>query len=150
MIGSPILLENISSYMRFRDSDMSEIEFINAITERCGCYVRLNVNNFWINAKNFQEDPWKELSQLRVDSVRGFHLEGCATEAMGNGLIQIDYRKEAIHQEVWDLYKQSLTQFGAWPTIVEWDNDAPSLERAMDQVQLVNKFLRPYAFEKAQ
>ena len=69
---------------------------------------------------------------------------------MGNGLIQIDYRKEAIHQEVWDLYQQSLTQFGAWPTIVEWDNDAPSLERAMDQVQLVNKFLRPYAFEKAQ
>jgi uncharacterized protein (UPF0276 family) len=150
VIGSPILLENISSYMRFRDSDMSEIEFINAITERCGCYVRLNVNNFWINAKNFQEDPWKELSQLRGDSVRGFHLEGCATEAMGNGLIQIDYRKEGIHQEVWDLYQQSLTHFGAWPTIVDWDNDAPSLERAMDQVQLVNKFLRPYAFEKAQ
>ena len=150
VIGSPILLENISSYLRFKDSDMSEIEFINAITERCGCYVRLNVNNIWINAKNFQEDAWSQLSQLRADSVRGFHLAGCATEAVGNGLVQIDYRKETIHDEVWDLYQQSLTHFGAWPTIVDWGSDTPSLEQVMDQVQRVNKFLRPYAFETAQ
>ena len=150
VIGSPILLENISSYMRFRDSDMSEIEFINAITERCGCYVRLNVNNIWINARNFQEDPWEELSQLRDDSVRGFHLSGSSTEVVGDGLLHVDDRKGAIHDEVWDLYQQSLTHFGAWPTIISSDNVAPSLQRAMDQVGQVSKFLRPYAFKTDQ
>ena len=136
--------------MRFKDSDMSEIAFINAITERCGCSVRLNVNSILINARNFQEDPWSALSQLNVNSVRGFHLTGSSTEAMGAGVLQIDDRKETIHDDVWDLYQQSLTHFGAWPTIVDLDNAEPSLERALDQVQHVNQILRPYALENAQ
>ena len=150
VIGSPILVENISSYMRFKDSDMSEIEFINAITERSGCSVRLNVNSILINARNFQEDPWTTLSRLKVDSVRGFHLTGSSTEAAGAGLLQIDDRKETIHDDVWDLYQQSLAHFGAWPTIVDLDSAEPSLERALDQVQHVNQLLRPYALEHAQ
>ena len=57
IIGSPILLENISSYMRYKDSTMSEFEFINEITRKTGCYVLLDVNNIWCNAVNFKEDP---------------------------------------------------------------------------------------------
>lgn len=150
VIGSPILLENISSYMRFKDSDMSEIEFINAITERSGCYVLLDVNNIWANAMNFHEDPWEQLSQLNVDSVRGYHLAGCSTEQMGNGLVYVDYHKEAIRDEVWDLYQQSLTHFGPWPTIVEWENNVPSLDQTLNEVKRVSECLRPYALGEAQ
>ena len=68
-IGAPILLENISSYMRYKESEMSEIQFINEITKRSGGFVLLHVNNIWANAMNFGENPWETLSQINADSI---------------------------------------------------------------------------------
>lgn len=145
IIGSPILLENVSSYMRYKESNFSEIEFINEITKRSGCYVLLDINNIWGNAMNFKEDPWTELSRLRPESVRGYHMAGCTLEKVGAGSLYIDYHREAVHDEVWDLYEQALSLFGPWPTLLEWENNVPPLERTLQEVEKISKRLRPYS-----
>ena len=133
-IGAPILLENISSYMRYKESDMSEIQFINEITKRSGCFVLLDVNNIWANAMNFGEPPWETLNKINPESIKGYHLAGCTEEHKGNGKVYIDYHGEAVHDEVWDLYKQCLEIFGPWPTLLEWENNIPPLERTLQEV----------------
>ena len=59
IIEAPILFENISSYMRYQDSTMTEMEFINTVSKRAGSYVLLDVNNIWANSMNFNEDRWR-------------------------------------------------------------------------------------------
>ena len=145
VIGSPILLENISSYMRYRDSTMSEVEFINQITRRSGCYVLLDVNNFWANAMNFGEDPWNVVRQIDVESVKGYHLAGCTQETRGSGTVYIDYHGEAVRDPVWDLYQQCLDYFGPWPTLIEWENHVPPLERTLQEVEHAASLLKPFA-----
>jgi len=145
VIGSPILLENISSYMRYRDSTMSEVEFINQITRRSGCFVLLDVNNFWANAMNFGDDPWSVISQIDVASVKGYHLAGCTKETMGSGTVYIDYHGEAVRDPVWNLYQRCLDYFGAWPTLIEWENHVPPLERTLQEVEHAAMLLRPFA-----
>ena len=137
-IGAPILLENISSYMRYKESEMSEIQFINEITKRSGCFVLLDVNNIWANAMNFGENPWETLSQINADSIKGYHLAGCTEEQKGNGRVYIDYHGEAVHDEVWDLYKQCLEKYGAWPTLLEWENNIPPLTRTLQEVEKIS------------
>ena len=145
IIGSPILLENISSYMRFQNSTMTEFEFINAITQQTGCYVLLDVNNIWCNAVNYKEDPLSVITTLNKDSVKGYHLAGCSLENKGNGPVYIDYHKEAVHEEVWSLYQECLNLFGPWPTLLEWENNVPPLERTLKEVERIAAYLRPYA-----
>ena len=137
-IGAPILLENISSYMRYKESEMSEIQFINEITKRSGCFVLLDVNNIWANAMNFGENPWETLSQINADSIKGYHLAGCTEEQKGNGKVYIDYHGEAVHDEVWDLYKQCLEKYGAWSTLLEWENNIPPLTRTLQEVEKIS------------
>ena len=137
-IGAPILLENISSYMRYKESEMSEIQFINEITKRSGCFVLLDVNNIWANAMNFGENPWETISQINADSIKGYHLAGCTEEQKGNGKVYIDYHGEAVHDEVWDLYKQCLEKYGAWPTLLEWENNIPPLTRTLQEVEKIS------------
>ena len=120
--------------MRYKESDMSEIQFINEITKRSGCFVLLDVNNIWANAMNFGEPPWETLNKINPESIKGYHLAGCTEEHKGNGKVYIDYHGEAVHDEVWDLYKQCLEIFGPWPTLLEWENNIPPLERTLQEV----------------
>ena len=139
VIGSQILLENISSYMRYQSSTMAEMEFINKVSLRAESYVLLDVNNIWANAMNFNEDPWEHICKLDKDIVRGYHMAGCTKEQMGNGVVYIDYHREAVHDEVWDLYDKCLQRFGPWPTLLEWENNVPPLERTLEEVERINK-----------
>ena len=124
---------------------MTEFEFTNKITSKTGCYVLLDVNNIWCNATNFKEDPVKVVSELRKESVKGYHLAGCTLQEMGNGPVYIDYHKEAVHEGAWDLYQECLKLFGPWPTLLEWENNVPKLERTLQEVAKISQYLRPYS-----
>lgn len=140
-IGQPILLENISSYMRFSESTLSEVDFINAITERSGSYVLLDINNLWANAMNFGEDAEALMLRYRRESVRGYHLAGCTREQAGSGHVYIDYHGEAVHDPVWELYREALRYFGPWPTLLEWENHVPPLQRTLEEVARIRACL---------
>jgi uncharacterized protein (UPF0276 family) len=87
---------------------------------------------------NFGENPWETLSQINADSIKGYHLAGCTEEKKGNGKVYIDYHGEAVHDEVWDLYKQCLEKYGAWPTLLEWENNIPPLTRTLQEVEKIS------------
>lgn len=143
-IDAPLLLENISSYMRFRESSMSENEFINELAKRTGAFVLLDINNLYANAMNFGEDPCTKLKEFNKDYIRAYHMAGCSQERGDQGTVWIDYHREPVPEAVWALYSEALDLFGPWPTLLEWENNVPPLERTLAEVDKVKEVIRSH------
>ena len=122
-LGRPLLLENPSSYVAFKDSTMSEWEFLAELSRRAGCGVLLDVNNVYVSARNFGFDPLEYLRGIPVDRVGYFHLAGHSDK----GKYLIDSHDHAVPPAVWDLYREALRRFGRVPSLVEWDDAIPPL-----------------------
>jgi uncharacterized protein (UPF0276 family) len=126
-----ILLENVSSYVRFRDDAMSEAEFMAALARRTGCGLLLDVNNLYVNQCNHGEDALAALAAIAPGSVGEIHLAGhlATPEAV------IDHHGAAVAQPVWDLYRAALARFGSLPTLIEWDTDIPPLDELLGEAR---------------
>jgi uncharacterized protein (UPF0276 family) len=122
-LGRQILVENISSYLRFRHSTIGEAEFIAALAARTGCGVLLDVNNIYVSAMNHGFDAAAFLAAIPVATVREMHLAGF--DELG-GLL-VDTHGTHVAQPVWALYRLALERFGRIPTLIEWDTDLPQL-----------------------
>ncbi|HEY0489414.1 MAG TPA: DUF692 family protein [Telluria sp.] len=124
VLGRQILLENVSTYVRFRSDQMGEAEFMAALSRRTGCLLLLDVNNLYVNQCNHGEDALAALAAIAPGSVGEIHLAGhLATPAA-----VIDHHGAEVAPEVWALYKAALARFGRVPTLVEWDTDVPALD----------------------
>jgi uncharacterized protein (UPF0276 family) len=119
-----VLLENVSTYLRFRADTMSEAAFLAELVRRTGCAILLDVNNLYVNQCNHGEDALAAMAALPPGSVAEIHLAGhlAAPHAV------IDHHGAAVAPEVWDLYRAALERFGPVPTLIEWDTDIPPLE----------------------
>lgn len=140
-IDAPLLVENISSYMRFAESTLSESQFINELTKRTGAFLLLDINNLYANAMNFGEDPSATLKAFNPEAVRAYHLAGCSEEQADQGTVWIDYHREPVPDAVWALYAESLDLFGPWPTLLEWENNVPPLQRTLEEVDKVKALI---------
>ncbi len=118
-----ILVENVSSYLRFADSMMSEWDFLVAVASRSGCGILLDINNIYVSACNHGFSAQNYIDAIPADLVSELHLAGF--EACEDFLI--DTHGQPVHSPVWDLFEYALDQFGAKPTLIEWDVDIPSL-----------------------
>ncbi|MDF2529308.1 MAG: uncharacterized protein K0Q57_188 [Gammaproteobacteria bacterium] len=123
----PILLENISSYCRFECSEMTEAEFINAITLQSGCGILLDINNIYVNSQNHGFNPADYLQAISPQAVKQFHLAGYEQ----SGPFLVDNHGAAVYPQVWQLYKLAIKRFGPLPTCIEWDNHVPAWEVLM-------------------
>lgn len=119
-----IALENVSSYVAYRDSTMAEWEFLAAVSERADCGILLDVNNVHVSAHNHGFDPHAYLAGLHGDRVVQIHLAGHADK----GAYLLDSHDAAVPDPVWDLYREAVKRFGHVPTLVEWDDRIPELE----------------------
>jgi len=135
--GRRILIENVSAYAGFEESEMSEPEFITRIAERSGSGILLDVNNIFINSYNFNFDAGKYVDDIPVDLVGEMHLGGGEQR---DGFI-LDAHNCRIWDEVWGLYERAVTRFGSVPTLIEWDNDIPELEVLLDEAGKANKII---------
>jgi uncharacterized protein (UPF0276 family) len=120
-----LLLENITSYLQWRTSEMSEGEFLAQLVHRTGCGVLLDVNNLVVNATNLGLDPIATLEALPPGSVGQIHLAGHTRYPDGSA---IDTHVGPVPDAVWAVYRAALLRFGPVPTSVEWDEDVPPLE----------------------
>lgn len=118
-----VLIENISAYVEFAASEMSEGEFIAELARRTGCGVLLDVNNLYVNQVNHGSDALATLHALAPGSVEEIHLAGHS--AGGEGLI--DTHGDRVAAPVWRLYETALRRFGEVPALIEWDTDIPPL-----------------------
>ena len=129
-----ILVENVSTYLRFAGDAMSEAEFLAALARRTGCGILLDVNNLYVNQCNHGEDALAALdalSGLAPGTIGELHLGGhLVTE-----LAVIDHHGDRIAPPVWTLYREALARFGAVPALVEWDTDVPALEVLLDEAR---------------
>ncbi len=122
-LGRRILLENVSRYVEFRASTLSEADFLVAVLEEADCDLLLDVNNLYVNARNFGLDPIAYLDLIPPQRVRQIHLAG--HEDRG-GLV-IDTHDAPVRGAVWELYAEAIGRFGPVPTLIEWDAKLPDL-----------------------
>lgn len=129
-LGRPYAIENPSTYVAFRTSTMTELEFLNELVHRTGCQLLCDVSNVYLSAHNMGYDPYRFIDGLPVDAIGELHLGGFTAEedeASPGGTLLVDTHASTIAEPVWDLYAYALRRFGRKPTIVEWDNDIPQL-----------------------
>ena len=72
----PFLLENNTNYFTVPGEEMTEPEFLNALTRRSGCGLLLDLHNVYTNARNFGFDPYAFLAELDLTRVGEIHLSG--------------------------------------------------------------------------
>lgn len=124
-LGRSILVENISSYLRFAGADYPEWEFVAEVARRTGCGILLDVNNIWVSGCNHGFDPLAYVRAIPPGRVREIHLAGFEVDEEGGFLV--DTHSRPVHASVWALYQETLKHCGPKPTLIEWDNDIPSL-----------------------
>ncbi len=124
VLGRPLLLENVSSYVRYRADEMSEWEFISELVRRTGCELLLDVNNVYVSSVNHGFDPRTFIDAMPIAAVRQIHLAG--HEDHGDFLI--DTHDHPVCAAVWDLYAYTIGRLGSIPTMIERDDDIPALE----------------------
>lgn len=122
-LNRPLLIENLSTYVRFHQDSTSEAQFLAALVARTGCGVLLDVNNLYVNQCNHGEDALTALQEIPVGSVGEIHLGGhlVTPEAV------IDHHGDVVADPVWRLYEAAIQRFGQVPTLIEWDTDIPPL-----------------------
>jgi hypothetical protein len=133
VLGRRLLIENSSSYLRFRHSTMPEAEFLSETARRTGCGILCDVNNLYVSARNFRLDPIAYLDALPAAAIGEIHLAG--HHAAEDVDVLIDDHGSRVAQPVWELYAQALQCFGAVPTLIEWDTNFPALGVLLGEVQ---------------
>jgi len=129
-----ILVENPSSYLRYRHSTIPESEFLSAVTQRTGCGILCDVNNVFVNAVNHGWDAQAYLEALPKGAVSELHLAGHAVTSLRDGaVILIDDHGSRVDAAVWELFAKTVQRFGALPALVEWDSNIPPLQVLIDQ-----------------
>lgn len=128
-LGRQILIENVSSYLEYRDSTMPELEFAAELARRTGCGLLLDINNLYVNSINHGFDPYAALGTLPEGIVKEIHLAG---HSRGE-ICLIDDHGSRVIDEVWKLYEAALARFGAVRTLIEWDTNIPALEILLDE-----------------
>jgi uncharacterized protein (UPF0276 family) len=135
LLGRQLLLENVSSYVAYRSSTMTEWEFLSAVAERADCLILLDVNNVYVNARNHGFDPEAYIDALPALRVAQLHLSGHTD----HGSHIIDDHGSRVCGAVWDLYRHVLRHLGPVPTIVEWDENVPALEVLEQEVAIAKR-----------
>lgn len=129
-----ILVENPSSYLRYRHSTMPEWEFLAAVAERTGCGLLCDVNNIYVSACNHGWDPLAYLAALPPAAIGEIHLAGHTVRQLEGGqVLRIDDHSSRVIPAVWALYAEALARFGPVPTLIEWDTNIPALDVLIDE-----------------
>ena len=122
-LGRQLLIENVSAYVAFEHSTLTEWEFLSALVERTGCGLLLDVNNVYVSSRNLGIDAHAFIEGVPAAAVGEIHLAG---HAVRDGVL-IDDHGSRVCDEVWALYRHAIARLGARPTLIEWDTDVPSL-----------------------
>ena len=150
LLGRPLTIENVSSYVSYGHAEMTEWEFLTELTRRTGCWLLFDVNNVFVGAFNHGYDPLEFINGVPREPVVQFHLAGHSD--MGTYII--DTHDHPIRAEVWELYRAAVERFGPVSTMIERDDNIPPLAelvaeldqaRAIAEDVLATKGRRGYA-----
>lgn len=142
--GDRILVENVSNYLNFKSSEITEIEFINEIVERADCTLLIDVNNLYVNHINHHVDTDDFINKLPLSRIKEIHLAGYED----HGKYLLDAHNNRVSSEVWKLYQQVIKKTGHVASLIEWDNDIPELSVLLEESKIANKIIQQYSKHK--
>ena len=123
----PFLIENVSNYFFYKSSSLSEVDFINGILEEANCDLLLDINNLYVNEKNFGIKNSDFLDKVMKSRVKQIHLAGYSEM---DGYL-LDTHSKPVYEPVWAYYRQAIEKLGKIPTCIEWDSDIPDFEEIL-------------------
>ncbi|MFA5120248.1 DUF692 domain-containing protein [Zavarzinia sp.] len=126
----PLVIENVSSYISYRVSDLSEAQFLAELVARSGCELLLDVNNVYVSAFNHGFDALAFFDTLPRRAIRQIHMAGHSH----NGSHIIDTHDAPIAEDVFALYAEALRRFGPVPTMIERDANIPPLAELLTEL----------------
>jgi uncharacterized protein (UPF0276 family) len=142
VLGCQILIENVSAYLRFSGDALPEWAMLNALVEKTGCGLLLDINNLFVSSRNQHFDPLVYLANLHREAVQEIHLAGFSVEEVEGTTVLIDTHSCPVWPEVWDLYARSLRMFDhRVPTLIEWDSDLPTLDILLGEAAEAQRLL---------
>lgn len=127
-LARQVLIENPSTYLRYRHSPIPEPAFLAELVRRTGCGLLVDVNNLYVNARNHGFDPVSWLGAIPAQAVGEFHLAGHTAKTVDDTCLLIDDHASPVSDPVWDLYDAALSLTGPRPTLIEWDCEIPPFE----------------------
>jgi uncharacterized protein (UPF0276 family) len=134
-IEKPFALENVSSYLAYKSSEMTEWEFIAELAEKADCGILLDVNNVYVSAFNHGFDAEKFIDGIPADRVVQIHLAGHTDK----GTYLLDTHSDHVKSEVWSLYQRAIRRTGKVSTLVEWDEQIPAFDVLAKEAALARK-----------
>ena len=138
-----ILVENPSTYLRFRHSTIPESEFLAAVAGRTGCGILCDVNNVYVSAANHGWRATDYLAALPPAAIGEIHLAGHSVRELdGRRVLRIDDHGSRVIPEVWQLYSRALSLFGPVPSLIEWDTNVPPLETLLGEAARADVLLK--------
>jgi uncharacterized protein (UPF0276 family) len=131
-LGQQLLLENVSTSLRYKGDTLGETQFLAEVVARTGSAVLLDLNNLYVNQCNHGEPALAAMQTLAIGCIGELHLAGHSHE---QGLL-VDDHGSAVSEPVWALYRSALRQFGSVPVLIEWDTRLPPFEELLGQVEI--------------
>lgn len=139
-LGQRIMIENVSSYLHFTHSKLTEWQFLQAVAEEADCLILLDINNIYVSAYNNNFDPHDYLDQLTTQRIAQFHLAGYEDKVTH----LLDDHGAAVHSGVWKLYADAIKKWGAKPTLIERDNSIPEFDVLIKEATLADRIMENY------
>jgi hypothetical protein len=134
-LGRRLVLENVSSYVSYSASELSEWDFIAELARRADCEILLDVNNVFVSAFNHEFDPRAFLAAMPRERVRQFHLAG----HLHKGTHIIDTHDHPVIDDVWELYAEAVRLFPGVPTMIERDADIPPYAELVAELDIARR-----------
>ena len=129
--GRRFAFENVSAYLSFSHSQMTEWEFLTELSQRADCDLLLDINNIYVSSVNQGFRASDFLNGVPKDRIKQMHLAG---HSEGNGML-IDTHDAPVKDEVWSLYREAIGLFPNVPTLIEWDDKIPDFDRLVKEAQ---------------
>lgn len=137
ILDQRLVIENISSYLRFKSDDLNEAEFISAVLEESDAGLLLDLNNVFVNSKNHGWDPYDFIDQIPGHRVVQIHLAG----HYPLGDILLDSHDRPIISEVWELLRYTIEKFGSRPFMIERDDSISELQEVEREVEFARNLV---------
>lgn len=144
-----ILIENLSAYVGFTQSTMSEPEFLGELATRTGCGLLLDINNVHVSAHNLGFKAEDYIAKLPAHAIAEVHLAGHALNRTENDAVLIDNHGSAVSHDVWALYARTMARIGRRPTLIEWDSALPPLTTLLGEAMWADLLAGSIAFSDA-
>lgn len=140
-LNRKILIENPSSYFEYNNSTYTEPEFLNKVTKTTGAKILLDVNNIYVSCINNESNCYKYIDDIDHSLVKEIHIAGHSVKSINQHQLYIDSHDDYVAGEVWKLYEYTIKKCKNIPTLLEWDQNIPSLDILVNEAKRAKKYL---------